>query len=113
MSTSLKHILRIGDTDTNLGAGATKLKNKQIGITTDTDQFVYMDSKGVYHRCANEGGTTVQDYITLTALLPASYPVAVAGKALIFYGSDGQLRVQHPTGSPEIIVTTPPGSDGL
>jgi len=113
MSTSLKHILRIGDTDANLYTGTTKLKNKQIGITTDTDQFVYMDSKGIYHRCANEGGATVQNYITLTALLPASYPAAVAGKALIFYGTDGQLRIQHSTGSPEIVVTTAPGSDGL
>jgi hypothetical protein len=107
MSTSLKHILRIGDTEANLSAGATRLKNKQAGISSDTKKIVYMDATGGFHVCQD------MTYIRLSALSPANYPSGASGEARIFFGTDGQLHVQYPTGSPEVIPSTAPGSDGL
>lgn len=49
MATTLKHILAISGTESELSTGATKLKNNQVGITTDTKRFVWMDSTGTFH----------------------------------------------------------------
>jgi hypothetical protein len=113
MSTALKHILRISGTEAALSSGATKLKNGQCGITTDTKKFVYMDLSGTFHIIGDVNDYDDFDYIGLNMLSSGNYPTAAAGKCRIFYGDDGQLRIQHPAGSPEIIVTTAPGSDGL
>jgi hypothetical protein len=96
MSTALKHILRISGTEAALSAGATKLKNGQCGITTDTKKFVYMDLSGVFHVICNA------DDITQAGIsVQASPPAAVAGKCLpwILIGDYDTIQLVYPDNS--------------
>ena len=76
MGTTLKHILRINDTEAQLASGATKLKNKQIGLALDTKKFCHMAADGSFHKCPNEGEGRIQ-----------------IGSTFSLYEAGGKLRI--------------------
>jgi hypothetical protein len=104
MSTALKHILRIGDTNANLAAGATKLKNNQIGITTDTKKFVYMDSAGAYHIVRN-----VDDALG-TQYTHAMFGATGLSDSIASQNSGATLLTLTPTASNDLTVNHATGA---